>query len=118
MHNNNRNFIARNTAKAYSASIHIAGSFMQAETLCRRWVMRGACVQVIPCSYIYTGGEEEGILVRLMQYPRFPRPEHEILEMAVELGQYLAQELCQVSFSIETPENVVYYQAEGYEKRS
>ncbi len=36
--------------------------------------------------------------------------------MAVELGTFLAQELCQISFSIETPYNTTYYQAEGYEK--
>lgn len=80
--------------------------------------MRGACVQLSECDYIYTGGCERGMTARIMQYPRFERPENEILDMAVELGTFLAQELCQISFSIETPYNTTYYQAEGYEKRS
>ena len=117
MHNNKRNFVPRKTSKSFYATIHIAGSYNQAENLCRYWVMRGACVQIAHCSYIYTGGVEDGMTVRIMQYPRFERPEHEILGMAVELGTYLAQELCQVSVSIETPYNTTYYQAEGYEKR-
>lgn len=118
MHNKERNFVARNTAKSFFATIHIAGSITSAKNLCRHWAMRGACVQIEPCSYVYTGGTEEGMTVRIMQYPRFQRPEQEIMEMAEELGKYLAQELCQISFSIETPYNTTYYQAEGYEKRS
>lgn len=118
MHNKERNFIARNTAKSFFATIHIAGDYAQAKNLCRHWVMQGACVQIAPYTYVYTGGVEDGMTVRLMQYPRFQRHEHEILSMAVELGKYLAQEMCQISFSIETPYNTTYYQAEGYEKRS
>lgn len=118
MHNQKRNFIARNTAKSFFATIHIAGDYTQAKNLCRQWVMQGACVQISPCTYIYTGGAEEGMTVRLMQYPRFQIPEVDILVMAMELGSYLAQELCQISFSIETPDNTIYYQADGYEKRS
>lgn len=118
MYNKERNFVARNTAKSFFATIHIAGDVNQAEFLCRQWVMRGACVQITPCNYVYTGGVEEGMTVRLIQYPRFQRSEVEILEMAQELGSYLAQELCQISFSIETPYNTTYYQAEGYDKRS
>lgn len=117
MHNQKRNFLPKKTSKSFYATIHIAGSYNQAENLCRRWVMRGACVQISPCTYVYTGGVEDGMTVRIMQYPRFEQPEHEILDMAVELGTYLAQELCQVSFSVETPYNTTYYQAEGYEKR-
>lgn len=118
MHNKKRNFAARNTSKSFFATIHIAGDVDQAEFLCRQWVMKGACVQISPCTYVYTGGVEDGMTVRIMQYPRFERPEHEILDMAVELGSFLAQELCQISFSLETPYNTTYYQAEGYEKRS
>ena len=118
MHNKQRNFVPKKTSKSFFAAVHLAGSYSQAETLCRQWVMRGACVQLLPCSYIYTGGEEDGVVARIMQYPRLERPEQEILDMAIELGGYLAQEMCQVSFSIETPYNTTYYQAEGFEKRS
>lgn len=118
MHNKQRNFVPQKTSKSFFAAVHIAGSYSQAETLCRQWVMRGACVQLTPCSYIYTGGAEDGVVARIMQYPRFERPEQEILDMTIELGKYLAQEMCQISFSIETPDNTVYYQAEGFDKRS
>lgn len=118
MHNKQRNFLLQKISKSYYATIHMAGNLSQAEFLCSQWVMKGACVQVLCCKYIYTGGVEDGFIVRIIQYPRFERPEHEIFEMALELGQFLAQELCQISFTIETPHNTSYYQAEGYEKRS
>lgn len=118
MHNKERNFVAQKTSKSFFATIHIAGDYNQAKNLCRNWVMKGACVQVMECDYIYTGGAESGVTVRIMQYPRFERAEQEIQDMSLELGKYLAQQLCQVSFSIETPYNTTYYQAEGYEKRS
>lgn len=118
MHNKHRTFLPKKTSKSFYATLHIAGNYNQAENLCRQWVMKGACVQISPCTYVYTGGVEDGMTVRIMQYPRFERPEHEILDMAVELGSFLAQELCQISFSVETPYNTTYYQAEGYEKRS
>lgn len=118
MHNKVRNFLPKKTSKSFYATIHIAGDLESARPLLRQWTMRGACAQLAECDYIYTGGSERGMTVRIMQYPRFERQEHEILEMAVELAKFLAQELCQISFSIETPYNTTYYQAEGYEKRS
>lgn len=118
MHNKDRNFLVNKVSKSFYATVHIAGDIDNARQLLRKWVMRGACVQLAECDYIYTGGLERGMTVRLMQYPRFERPKQEIVEMAVELGKYLAQELCQISFSIETPDNTFYFQAEGYEKRS
>ncbi len=118
MHNKTRHFVAKNTSKSFYATIHIAGDIKYAGLLIRQWTMRGACVQLAECDYIYTGGMERGMTVRIIQYPRFERHENEILDMAVELGTFLAQELCQISFSIETPHNTTYYQAEGYEKRS
>lgn len=118
MHNKTRNFLPQKTSKSFFATIHIAGDINYAGYLVRQWAMRGACVQLAECDYIYTGGSERGMTARIMQYPRFERPESEILDMAVELGTFLAQKLCQISFSIETPYNTTYYQAEGYEKRS
>lgn len=118
MHNKTRNFLPQKTSKSFFATIHIAGDINYAGSLIRQWAMRGACVQLAECDYIYTGGSERGMTARIMQYPRFERPESEILDMAVELGTFLAHKLCQISFSIETPYNTTYYQAEGYEKRS
>lgn len=118
MYNTERTFKKTNNCESYYANIHIAGNIDFAKNCLRMWTMQGACVQLIECDYIYTGGAESGMIVRLSQYPRFKRKESEIHDMAIELGKYLAQQLCQISFTIETTYETTYYQADGYEKRS
>lgn len=108
----------RGTVKSYYATIHIAGDVPTAEAFLRKLAMRGACYQVTPCNYIYTGGAESGMTVRVMQYARFLKDEQEIFDAVYEDALLLAKELCQTSFSIETSYNTMYYQAKGFDKRS
>jgi hypothetical protein len=91
------------TAPSYYVLIHMAGDLAQAKQACREFVMRGLCVTITSTTYIYTGGEEEGFTVRLINYPRFPKPEGDILATAYELANALRDRLYQHSYTIETP---------------
>ena len=50
-----------------SGPIEIAKQAIRAETL-----RAGLCVTIEPTTFIYTGGEEIGYVVGLVNYPRFP----------------------------------------------
>lgn len=100
-----------NTAATYWARIYLAGDVAMIRQVCRQFCYRGVtdpaqglCVNVQPCDFIYTGGEESGACVELIQYPRFPAPEGEILAKARALAEELRTRCCQRSVLIMTPE--------------
>lgn len=100
--------------RAHYVAIHMAGDIEQARRVCRRFAMQGECVQIMPCEYIYTGGLETGFSVRFINYPRFPRDAAEIEAQARSLAFQLCRELSQISFTIETPAECIYYADETY----
>lgn len=98
------------TASAFWARIYIAGDLEQAKQVCREWCTEvGGCVTVGPTSYIYTGGEEAGVVVGFIDYPRFPKPPEEIEAQAEQLAQQLMLRLCQHSYTIVTPSGSTWY---------
>lgn len=107
---------SRNEVDAYHATIHMAGDINHARQVCRKFVMDGACVQLAPCEYVYTGGMEAGFTCRIMNYARFPADKTTIDDKAERLARMLCQELCQISFSIETPNSCRYYQDDVLKK--
>lgn len=110
-------FLPVNTVETYYASIHMAGSVEAAKDLIQLWALRGACVQVIPCDYIYTGGREAGFVARMINYPRFAKDPAVILDGAIELAEQLATLLGQLSYTIERSGVTTYYERVGYEKQ-
>lgn len=94
---------------SYPVAIYIAGDIATAKQTCRQWCMeRGDCVTIEPLDYIYTGGMETGVRVRWINYPKFPRSPGEILTRAKALAELLMVDMCQHSFSIETPETTYW----------
>lgn len=74
---------------------------MQAKQVCREFCFEvGLCVTVDPVSYIYTGGEEAGVRIGLINYPRFPATNDQLRETANNLAERLMHRLCQQSYSI------------------
>ncbi len=63
----------------------------------------GLCVTVTPTNFVYTGGAESGVCVRLANYPRFPSDIVKIDEKAFALARLLRDGMCQWSVMIETP---------------
>jgi len=60
----------------------------------------GMCVSVDETEYVYSGGRERGMVVRIINYPRFPSTESDLSdfshEVALSLMAYLGQETCSV----------------------
>jgi len=100
-------------AATYQVSIFIAGDLQQIKQVCREYCMTGLCVTVTPTDYIYTGGEESGAIIGLINYPRFDKVPVDINADALALGQALLKRCCQKSFSIMTPTTTTYYYLEG-----
>lgn len=97
-------------APTIRVDIFIAGDLEQAKQVCREWCMEvGACVTVEPAFYIYTGGEEAGVRVGFINYPRFPSDAEAITARAEDLAELLMYRLCQHSYSIVGPETTRWY---------
>lgn len=93
------------TATAYWARIYIAGDLATIKQVCREECFAvGLCVTVDPTTYIYTGGEEAGAVIGLINYPRFPSEPTELRAKAEALATKILERCCQHSFSIMTPD--------------
>lgn len=89
--------------------IFMAGDIQQARQMCRQFCFEiGLCVTVEAVDFIYTGGEETGFRVGLINYPRFPKPAEEIFQQARQLGDRLMEGLHQLSYSIVGPAETVW----------
>lgn len=90
--------------------IFIAGDLAQAKQVCREFCFeKGFCVTVEPVVYIYTGGEEAGVRVGVINYPRFPAEAKTLRDIAVELADKLVEKLCQHSYSIAGPDETEWF---------
>lgn len=98
------------SCETYRVDIFIAGDLAQAKQVCREHCFEvGLCVTVEPVTYIYTGGEEEGVRVGLINYPRFPSSKLDLIEKAEALAEKLMTRLCQHSYSIVGPETTTWF---------
>jgi ferredoxin len=85
--------------------IWIAGDAAVARQVCREYCMTvGLCVTVTPTDFIYTGGQEAGVVVGLLNYPRFPDKPPALAEKAMQLAGRLRAALCQHSVLVEGPD--------------
>lgn len=96
-------------APTYTVEICIAGDAREAENICRRFCMaHGFCVTVTPTTYVYTGGAEAGVIVRCINYPRFPSDPADLWERAEVLAHALRVGLFQHSFSMIAPDRTLW----------
>jgi ferredoxin len=104
--------------KSYWVDICLAGDAAVTRQVCREHCMKvGLCVTVTPTEYIYTGGQEAGVIVRLVNYPRFPCSDAELEGKAQALAQKLADALCQWSVLIQTPKTATWLDRKPDETR-
>lgn len=95
--------------ETFWAEICIAGDVNDARRACREFCEEGLCVTIDPTDYIYTGGNQTGVRVRLINYPRFPSSPNSILGKAERLAQLLQARLFQDSYTIVTPLRSYFY---------
>lgn len=97
------------TAPSCRVDIYMAGDIGQARQVCRQYCFEsGFCVHIHEADYIYTGGEEAGFKVGLINYPRFPQSEPELMARARLLTIMLLDWLHQHSASIVGPTETVW----------
>ena len=92
--------VTRKQCDTHVIKIYIAGDKNLARQVLQEYVMCGACVSISDEEYIYTMGNEAGIVVNLINYPRFPKTESQLLSQAIELGELLIEKLHQGSCTI------------------
>lgn len=91
--------------KTYWVKIYLSGPIDQAKQIVREDCLRkGLCVTIEPTHFIYTGGEELGYILGLIQYPRFPVPPEEIWVRARDLAIKLLERTYQHSVLIMSPD--------------
>lgn len=101
---------------AYSVSIFIAGDAKLAAMVCRDFCdNEGLCVTVTPTTYVYTGGQEDGVVVGLINYPRFPSTPGAIYATAEALAEELCHMLRQQSYTVQTPDAAFWTSYHGDE---
>ena len=97
-------------APSYPVSIFIAGDHAKAQQLCRAYCdQTGFCVTVTPTSYVYTDGQEAGVIVGLINYPRFPSEPRAIWHRAEQLAAQLRDAMGQESYTIQAPDKTVWF---------
>jgi hypothetical protein len=95
---------------SYPVSIFIAGNYENAKATCQDYCDKtGFCVTVTKTTYVYTKGNEEGIVVGLINYPRFPLEPKQLIDRAIEIAEILRIDLKQESYSIQTPDKTIWY---------
>lgn len=84
------------------AKIYIAGRKGWVERLCSRWCKENTlCVSVKEVEFVYNGGQESGVEVMLLNYPKYPSKDaDELIDLAVDLGDFLKDEMSQDSYLV------------------
>lgn len=78
------------------ATIYIGGDIETAKRYLRRYCYdNGFCVTVEPTVFIYTGGEEFGIKIGILNYPKFPIEPKDLFDKVENIAKELITELCQ-----------------------
>jgi hypothetical protein len=92
------------TAPTYIVRLYLSGPIEIAKQAIRAETFRaGLCVTIEPTAYIYTGGEEAGYVVGLLNYPRFPCEPKKLEERAMDLMKKLLAATHQHSALMVTP---------------
>jgi hypothetical protein len=94
--------------KTYWVWIYLSGNIDIIKQSCRKFVMSGLCVTIESVDYIYTGGEESGVRIGLINYPRFPTNKKDIWNTAKELASIVRKDAYQLSVLLVDSERTLW----------
>ncbi len=98
-------FTVEKTAPTYQIKLYVAGPIDVAKQILRGECLReGLCVTIEPTDFIYTGGEEAGYVVGLLNYPRFPGTPQQLWERAHHIAELLVGGTHQHSILLVAPD--------------
>lgn len=93
----------------YTIQIYLSGPIEVAKHVLREECLReGLCVTIEPTTYIYTGGEEQGYVVGMLNYPRFPITPEALNERAKRIAEMLIERTFQRSALVVTPDETYW----------
>lgn len=96
-------------SESIKINIYIAGNYDKACDAIRKYFFKtGGCVTITKTNYVYSAGEEDGVIIGLINYPRFPKIKETLLNEANKLANYLREELCQDSYTIDDGETATF----------
>jgi hypothetical protein len=96
-------------ARSFPVTIFMGGKYHKAIKVLKKYCDEvGYCVTLKTTHYIYKDGDEHGIEVGLINYPRFPADPPGIVNKAREIAELLRVELKQESYSIQTPDDTIW----------
>jgi hypothetical protein len=102
--------------ETYTATIYVGTSdslrnsdeYWLGHRLCQTYCDAvGLCVSIKQTRFIYTGGNEYGLEIFLMDYPRFPSDKDTIRRHAIQLATNLKRELKQKRVSVVFPDKTI-----------
>lgn len=67
----------------------------------------GFCATVTPTRFVYKNGSEPGVIVGLINYPRFPSSSEDLRALALSIATILRSTLKQERVSVMFPEETV-----------
>jgi hypothetical protein len=95
----------------YWARIYVAAAprnQAEAKDICQEYVDSvGLCVTVSDTEYVFTHGSEAGVIVGIINYPRFPVKPAVIRKRALALAAILKKRLKQKRVSVEFPDETI-----------
>lgn len=98
----------------YWVKIYSSGPIEAAKQVIREECLRqGLCVTVEPTTYIYTGGEETGFVIGLVNYPRFPTTPTLLMQRAEALALIVLKACAQHSILIQSPDETKWITIRG-----
>jgi hypothetical protein len=110
------NPITSTSAPTVTVEIYIGGTLERcAEVLAERAAIVGACWSIEPIEFVYSGGRESGVVVRSINYPRFPSDPEALMRDACDLARHLILNLHQSSCSVVGPIETVFFSRRGTE---
>lgn len=105
------------TVKTFEAKIYIGLRPDYGDVMCNEYMIKkicqdycnevGLCVTATPTTFHYKDGWEHGMIVGLINYPRFPSSNEEIIDNAIKLGYRLMYKLKQNRVSIVTTDETI-----------
>jgi hypothetical protein len=103
----------------YQIKIYLSGSIEVAKQIIREHVLTNPlCVTVEPTTFLYVGGEEQGYVVGLLNYPRFPTPPNELNVRADMLAELLLVKTFQRSALVVKPEMTTWITLDNLTKNN
>lgn len=97
------------TVDSHTVSIFIGGCLDLAIKACGEYCDAvGLCVTVTSTTYVFTGGSCPGVIVGLINYPRFPSSPEAIWDRAKALAALLCEQLDQQSYSVQSADRTIW----------